>query len=267
MDTISNIAAAARNSVFGGNAPAAQSGTEPPTSHTPGEGTTEAPYDSGNVPEQNPTQPGTEPPSGGPAGKGTAEAPFDRGNEPEQIQVTGSTADTTSKPDPLPSNTTPASKIDKPDPSAPSELKSAVDSNDATNSPATKVISNSSTSESESKPKKTGTAKPGSHSALFGLGTKGEGGGTIHPPKSSAELPRTIDEAGEESAEQAQVEKKVVDDDDDTGGYVGFKKAAMEEEEKKRNGGAGKAPAPAVVEEEREPSTSTHLPLSNPPFH
>ncbi len=202
METIGNIAAAARNSVFGESAITTQSGTEPPAADAPGKGTREIPYDPGN-------------------------------------------------------NTTPASKIDNPDPSAPSEMKSAVASNETANT-VSKVTSNTSF-ETESKPKKTGTAQPGSHSALFGLGAEAERENVIHPPKSSRELGGTIQEAGEEMGKQAEMEKRGASEDD-TGGYVGLKKAAMEEEEKRRNGGAaeGKAlSAPAVVEEEEERDPST----------
>jgi hypothetical protein len=277
METITNIATAARNSVFGETAATTQSGTEPPAGNAPGKGTPDAPHDPGNVPEQLLTEPGIEPPSGGPAGKGTAEAPFHPGNSPEQVQVRGSTTDTTEKPDSLPTSSTPASKIDNPDPSNPSEMKSAVASNDAANAANTTTTTTTTTTETEpeSKPKKTGTAKPGSHSALFGLGPKNEDGGgasgAIHPPKGSGELSGTIDEAGETMGKQAEMEKKGLDEDD-TGGYVGLKKAAMEEEEKKRNNGGGFgggafATAPESKppeEEEREPSTFVPYPETIP---
>ena len=261
METISSIATVARKSVFGENATATQSGTEPPAGDAPGKGTPDIPYDLGNVPEQVPTESGVEPPSGGPPGKGTADAPFDRGNEPEQVQITGGTANTTSTIDPLPSNTTPTSKIDNSDPSNPSEMKAAVASNGASNpTSTTKVTDHTAPSDTESKPKPTGTAKPGSHSALFGLGKKddGDASDTIHPPKSSRELTGTIAEAAEVMNEQAEKENKGASEDD-TGGYLGLKKAAMEEEEKKRNGGAsegtGWAPGAAATASEREPST------------
>lgn len=255
METISSLATVARKSVFGESATTTQSGTEPPAGGAPGEGTKDAPYDPGNVPEQVPTVPGTEPPAGGPPGKGTIEAPFDRGNEPEQTQVTGSTTDAACATEPPPSKTTHSSKIDNPNISAPSEVTSTEAYSETANT-ANKVTSNTP-SESDPKPKKTGTVKPTSHSALFGLGKKEEGGGTVHPPQSSGELSGTIDEAGKELGKQADMEKKGATEDD-TGGYVGLKKAAMEEEEKRRNGGAemtSSAPAAAVVEdEERVPS-------------
>jgi hypothetical protein len=271
METITSIATAARNSVFGETATATHPGVEPPTDDTSGKGTADAPYDSGNVPEQVPTQSGTEPPSGGSPGRGTAEAPFDRGNEPEQIQVSGLTTDTAGATDTsLPSNTTPASKIDNPDPSIPSDMKSAVASNEATNT-INKATSNTPSTDTESKAKKIGTAKPGSHSALFGLGPKDEsssGGSAARPPKGSGELSGTIDEAGEVMGQQAEIEKRGADEDD-AGGYVGLKKAAMEEEEKKKNGGGGaadgtswtgaKSAAAAEEEEERDPSTSSTM--------
>jgi hypothetical protein len=56
-----------------------ESGSEPPTAIT-GEGTTDSPYDGGNLPETT-TQPGIEPPSGQ-EGKGTMGDPFDAGNAP-----------------------------------------------------------------------------------------------------------------------------------------------------------------------------------------
>jgi hypothetical protein len=271
METISSIATAARNSVFGETATATQPGFEPPAGDASGKGTADAPHDSGNVPEQVPTQSGTEPPSGGSPGRGTAEAPFDRGNEPEQIQASGLTTDTTGATDTsLPSNTTPASKINHPDPSNPSDMKSAVASNEATNT-INKVTSNTPSTDTESKAKKIGTAKPGSHSALFGLGPKDEsssGGSAARPPKGSGELSGMIDEAGEVMGQQAEMEKRGADEDD-TGGYVGLKKAAMEEEEKKKNGGGGGAAdgtswtgaksAAAEEEEERDPSTSSTM--------
>lgn len=261
METISSIATVARKSVFGENATTTQSGTEPPAGNAPGKGTPDAPYDPGNVPEQVPTESGVEPPSGGPPGKGTADAPFDRGNEPEQVQITGGIANTTSATDSLPSNTTPASKINNPDPSNPSEMQAAVASNDASNpTSTTKVTNNTASSDTESNPKPTSTVKPGSHSALFGLGKKEDGGAsdTIHPPKSSRELTGTIAEAAEVMNEQAEKESKGATEDD-TGGYLGLKKAAMEEEEKRRNGGAsagtGWAPGAAATAGWREPST------------
>jgi hypothetical protein len=274
METISSIATAARNSVFGETASTIQTSVEPPAGNASGKGTADAPHDPGNVPEQVPTQSGTEPPSGGSPGRGTAEAPFDRGNEPEQIQASGLTTDTS-----LPSNTTPASKINNPDPSNPSDMKSAVASNEASNT-INKVTSNTPSTDTESKAKKIGTAKPGSHSALFGLGPKDEsssggGGGAVHPPKGSGELSGTIDEAGEMMGQQAEMEKRGADEDD-TGGYVGLKKAAMEEEEKKKNGGGGavegtswtgaKSAAAAEEEEERDPSTSSTMCSDTPYF-
>jgi hypothetical protein len=280
MTTISNIATAPRNSVFGESAATTKSGAEPPAGDAPGKGTPEAPYDPGNVPEQAPTQPGTEPPSGGPPGKGTAEAPFDPGNEPEQTQVTGSSSGMADATEPPPSSSIPASKIDNPDPSVPSDMETALASNDAANTAnqATATASSPTASDpDQNKLKKEGTAKPGSHSALFGLGPKedrkeGSGGATttsssagIHPPKESGELSGTIDEVAEVMGEQVEMEKKGASEDD-TGGYVGLKKAAMEEEEKKRNGSGdpeGKsAPPPAAAaaskeeQEERDSSTS-----------
>ena len=56
-----------------------ESGTEPPSAVT-GKGTTDSPYDGGNLPETT-TQPGIEPPSGQ-KGAGTAGAPYDQGNAP-----------------------------------------------------------------------------------------------------------------------------------------------------------------------------------------
>lgn len=263
MEAISSIATMARNSVFGENPTSTQSGTEPPAGDASGKGTSEASHDPGNVPEQVPTQPGTEPPSGGPPGKGTtAEGPSDRGNEPEQVQASGGTAHVAGATDSPPPNTTPASKIDTPDPSSPSEMKSVVASNDAANNPATKVASNAPSETDSVKAKKTGTAKPGSHSALFGLGKKeegGDGGGATHPPKGSGGVSGTIDEAAEVVNEQAELEKRGTSEDD-TGGYVGLKKAAMEEEEKRRNGGATEgrswmaATAAKTEHEDRDPS-------------
>ncbi|ERF72898.1 hypothetical protein EPUS_08726 [Endocarpon pusillum Z07020] len=256
METISSITTVARKSVFGENATATQSGTEPPTGDAPGKGTPDVPYDPGNVPEQVPTESGVEPPSGGPPGKGTADAPFDRGNEPEQVQITGGITNTTSATDSVPSNTTPANN---PDHSNPSEIKAAVASNDASNPTSTTKLPNDTASyDTESNPQPTSTVKPSSHSALFGLGKKEDGGAsdTIHPPKSSRELTGTIAEAAEVMNEQAEKESKGATEDD-TGGYVGLKKAAMEEEEKRRNGGAsegtGWAPGAAVTAGEREP--------------
>lgn len=265
METISSMATVARKSVFGESATTTQSGTEPPAGDVPGKGTPDAPYDPGNVPEQVSIESGVEPPSGGPPGRGTADAPFDRGNEPEQVQMTGGTANTTSATDSLPSNSTPISKINNPDPSNPSEMKAAVASDDASNpTSTTELTNNTASSDTESKPKPTGTTKPISHSALFGLGKKEDGGASdaIHPPKSSRELTGTIAEAAEVMNEQAEKEKEGASEDD-TGGYLGLKKAAMEEEEKKRNGGAsegtGWAPGAAAAPSEREPSTCDPL--------
>lgn len=248
METISNIAIAARNSVFGESATTAPTrSSEPPAAGAPSEGIKEAPHQVDNVPEQVPTQPGTEPLSGAPLGKGTPDAPFDRGNEPEQIQATDSSAATKTATEAAtdslpPTTTTRASKIDNPDPSSASDMKSAVAANDATN-PVSKMISNTS-SDTESKAKKAGTAKAGSHSALFGLGPKEEiGDAAIHAPKGSGEISGTFDEAAEVMAEQAEKERRGATEAD-TGGYVGLQKAAMEEEEKKRkNGGTAAAAA------------------------
>jgi hypothetical protein len=264
METLSSIATIARKSVFGEPTTTSQSGAEPPAGEAPGKSTPEAPHDPGNVPEQAPTQPGTEPPSDGPAGKGTAEAPFDRGNEPEQVQVSGGTADAAEVTDSPPSSITPASKIDNPDPSSPAEMKSAVASNDAANHPIAKAASIAASETDSVKAKRTGTAKPGSHSALFGLGPKEEpeeGGATIHPPKGSGEVSGTIDEADEMPNEQAKTEKNNTNDDD-TGGYLGLKKAAMEEEEKRKNGASTNSPSwtatmatKTEADDDRNPST------------
>lgn len=56
-----------------------ESGSELPSAIT-SNGTTDGPYDGGNLPETA-TQPGIEPPSGQ-KGAGTADDPYDRGNAP-----------------------------------------------------------------------------------------------------------------------------------------------------------------------------------------
>lgn len=204
METINNIATAARNSVFGDNSQTAK--------------------------------PDTEPPSVGVPGKGTPDAPFDRGNEPEQAQSDGRPAET--KAETLVTPPTPASKIDNPDPAVPSEMKSAVSANDAAksvNPTATSTTTASGAgSETDSKVKPSKATQPYSHSALFGLGTKENGTkGDVHPPKDSGNLSGTCEEAGKGLTKQAAMEEKGANEDD-TGGYVGLKKAAMEEEERKK---------------------------------
>ena len=256
METISNMATVARNSVFGEGAATAQSGTEPPAGGAPGKGTADAPYDPGNVPEQVPTQSGTEPPSGGPTGKSTADAPFDRGNEPEQVQVTGSSADAAGATEPPPSSVNSTNKADAPDSSAASNANPAIPSHDAAET--AKPVVNDTSSETQPKAKKGGAAK--SHSALFGLcREEEEGGGGIHPPKDSGEVSGTFDEAAGVMNEQAEMDKRGAADEDDTGGYIGLKKAAMEEEEKRRKRdaeGQTGTTATSTLDDERVPSTS-----------
>lgn len=252
------MATVARDSVFGQSTKNTRSGAEPPAGGTPGEGTVDSPYDPGNVPEQIPTEPGTEPPSGGPPGRGTADAPYDRGNEPEQIQVCGNPASAAADTHPLPSSSIPASKIDNPDPSSSSEMKSALAAHEAENT-ANKASPNASR-KTESESKKANAVNPTSHSALFGLGKKEEG---VHPPKDSREVSGTIEEAGQVMGQQAEMERRGASEDD-TGGYLGLRKAAMEEEERKRNGGAdGRGGATttttaAAAEENRDARSMEH---------
>lgn len=295
-ETITNLATTARKSVFGESDPKAQSSTKPPAGTAPEKDTKESPHDSGNVPEQpvtalgkdtegsphdssivpeqpvtapgkdskeSPhdlgnvpeqlvTAPGLQSPLTGPAVTGTAEAPHDSGNKPEQIQASG-TADTTET---LPSSSIPASKIDNPDPSKPSEMKSALAAHDAATTTNPSTASMAAKTGTESQPPKTSTATTPSHSALFGLGPDAEGGASsdaIHPPKRSAEFSGTIDEAGKSTGKQAEVKKNRLDGDD-TGGYVGLKKAAMEEEAKRTNGDAASG-SKLSEDEYRESST------------
>lgn len=260
MQTISDMATVARDSVFGQSTKNTRSGAEPPAGGTPGEGTVDSPYDPGNVPEQIPTEPGREPPSGGPPGRGTADAPYDRGNEPEQIQVRGNPASAAADTHPLPSSSIPASKIDNPDPSSSSEMKSALAAHEAENT-ANKASPNASR-KTESESKKANAVNPTSHSALFGLGKKEEG---VHPPKDSREVSGTIEEAGQVMGQQAEMERRGASEDD-TGGYLGLRKAAMEEEERKRNGGAdGRGGATttttAAAAEENRDASAFHPPL------
>jgi hypothetical protein len=143
-------------------------------------------------------------------------------------------------------------------------MKSAVASNDAANHPIAKAASIAASETDSVKAKRTGTAKPGSHSALFGLGPKEEPeeeGATVHPPKGSGEVSGTIDEADEMPNEQAKTEKNNTNDDD-TGGYLGLKKAAMEEEEKRKNGASTNSPSwtatmatKTEADDDRNPST------------
>lgn len=215
--------------------------------------------------EPVPPQRGIEPPAGGPPGVGTIDAPFDRGSEPEQMKSTSSLAATAAAINPVSPNPVPVGKIDNPDPSSTSDKRSALASNDAINS--VKKVSSNTSSDTESRIQNAGTAKAGSHSALFGLGPKDEiGESSIHAPKAPMEVSETIDEAGEVTAQRVEPRFGGAMEDD-TGGYDGLKKAAREEEQKRKNGGtaaggngwaaatSASALAPPDQEGDRNPST------------
>ena len=190
-----------------------------------------------NSQEQDKVQTDQEPPSGGPPGAGTPQSPFDPGNRPEQEELTGTSTKT---------------GMERTSPTG--EEADSVQPITSTFQPAVKT--------------KAGTAKEGSHSALFGLGEgRDEGRKSIHsPPTSDGDSSSTnpaaaaamaaanqkdagtdrrgavgdqVDANGPRDVSSEQSQRNAQIEDDDACGYTGLKKAALEEqEEKKRMGGS-----------------------------
>jgi hypothetical protein len=234
METISNMATAARNSVFGDSVSKPRPEPEPPAALAADaeKGTVDKSTIDGSTTDQNAADTST-------GDKSTTDTPLAHDSSSENRK----TADHSDEPAVETFLTPPTPAGDKPDiAKPPTPLKE--------DPKPTSVPTNT---ESGTSPTTASKPQAYSHSALFGLAcgnndsskSKDSKPAPVHPPKDSGEVTGTPEEAGASMAEQVAKEDSrtaAENDDDDSCGYVGLKKAAMEEEEKKQKqieGGEG----------------------------